>query len=117
MEGPGASLHDLDVLRELDKELHDLCQPLTVLQCRLEYGVMCGDAEALKEAVEGGLLETVRMFERIGLMREHLLTMERASAAGGQMKGSNDGGSGDCRDATECGSGECGCSVTGAAAG
>ena len=66
-----------ELLLELDKELHDLCQPLTVLQCRLEYGLMCGGEAELKDAVEGGLKDTNRMFERIREMREHLLAMKR----------------------------------------
>ena len=35
-------------------ELHDLCQPLTALQCRLEMGSMLGHPEDLEEAVKGG---------------------------------------------------------------
>ena len=39
------------MLQEIESELHDLCQPLTTLQCRLELGLMCGDVASLMEAV------------------------------------------------------------------
>lgn len=57
-------------------ELHDLCQPLTALQCRLELAAMLGHPEALEEAVKGGLEETRRMFHIIAHMRQRLLEME-----------------------------------------
>ena len=60
-------------LEELEKELHDLCQPLTALQCRLELGLMCGDETSLMEAVEGGLVEMERLFQGIETMRARLL--------------------------------------------
>jgi hypothetical protein len=63
--------------RELELDLHDLCQPLTTLQCQLELGAMCGDQKALMEAVEGGLAETAKMFRFIGEMRGRLLQMEQ----------------------------------------
>lgn len=61
------------LLEELEKELHDLCQPLTALQCRLELGLMCGDETSLMEAVEGGLVDTERIFQSVGTMRARLL--------------------------------------------
>ncbi len=57
-------------------ELHDLCQPLTALQCRLELAEMIGNPEAFEEAVKGGLEETRRMFDIIAHMRQRLLEME-----------------------------------------
>jgi hypothetical protein len=58
--------------REIEKGLHDLCQPVTTLQCRLELGKMAGDSASLLEAVEGGLLEMRRIFEAIGRFRERM---------------------------------------------
>ena len=58
---------------ELTKQLHDLCQPLTALQCRLELGRMCGDEQSLTEAVEGGLVETERLVQGVETMRTWLL--------------------------------------------
>jgi hypothetical protein len=60
------------VLEHMHAELHDLCQPLTALQCRLEIGKMLGHDSALEEAVEGALEETRRMFEVIARMRQRL---------------------------------------------
>ena len=62
-----------DVWQGFDRELHDLCQPLTALQCRLELGQMIGDHKALLEAVEGAMQETERMFTAIMRMRARLL--------------------------------------------
>jgi hypothetical protein len=63
-------------LKQSNLELHDLCQPLTALQCRLEMGRMLGHPEALEEAVKGGLEETRRMFHIIAHMRQRLLEIE-----------------------------------------
>jgi hypothetical protein len=60
------------LLFELEDELHDLCQPLTALQFRLELGKFVGDSEALLEAVDGALEETSRMIESIKRMRERI---------------------------------------------
>ncbi len=61
------------LLRAMESELHGLCQPLTTLQCRLELGQMCADEASLMEAVEGALVETAKLFQGIGAMRERLL--------------------------------------------
>ncbi len=66
-------------LEQSNVELHDLCQPLTALQCRLEMGTMVGGVEAFEEAVRGGLEETRRMFKIIDLMRQRLLDIQRAA--------------------------------------
>jgi signal transduction histidine kinase len=62
-------------LEQSNCELHDLCQPLTAMQCRLEVGKMLGHTEALEEAINGSLEETSRMFKIIALMRERLLAI------------------------------------------
>jgi hypothetical protein len=54
----------------MGKALHDLCQPLTTLHCRLELAGMSGTAEGYREAVELGLAECARMVEAVGSMRE-----------------------------------------------
>jgi len=69
------------LLRDLNRELHNLCQPLTSLQCQLELGQMCGDQAALREAVDGGLLETARMFHRIDEMRARLALADAGDRA------------------------------------
>jgi ribosomal 50S subunit-associated protein YjgA (DUF615 family) len=65
-------------LEQRHAELHDLCQPLTALQCRLELGRMLGSKSALDEAIDGGLEETRRMFEMIARIRQRLLEDDAA---------------------------------------
>lgn len=67
------------LLEQIHADLHDLCQPLTALQCRLEIGRMLGHDSALHEAVEGGLEETQRVFEAINQMRQRLLREDAAA--------------------------------------
>ena len=63
--------------KRLHADLHDLCQPLTALQCRLELGKMLGQETAMREAVDGALEETQRMFAAITQMRESLQWAEK----------------------------------------
>jgi hypothetical protein len=65
-------------LERRHEELHDLCQPLTALQCRLEIGRMQGNPSAMAEAVDGGLEETRRIFAVIMRIRQRLLADEEA---------------------------------------
>ena len=75
-------------LRELENELHGLCQPLTTLQCRLELGRMCGDEVSMMEAIDGGLMETMRLFDGIGKLRERLLhEMDRVGDGSEEKEG------------------------------
>jgi len=67
------------LLEQIHADLHDLCQPLTALQCRLEIGRMLGHDSALQEAVDGGLEETQRMFAAINQMRQRLLHEDAAA--------------------------------------
>ena len=70
-------------LREMEKELHDLCQPVTSMQCRLELGKMGGTSKELLEAANGALEDTDRIFA--GRRAD-----ERA-AAGGRRRGAGEG--------------------------
>ncbi len=62
----------------LEFELHQLCQPLTTLRCRLELAMMMSGPdepegrEALVEAVEGGLQDVQRIFACVDRLRERL---------------------------------------------
>ena len=56
-------------LRLLSKALHDLCQPLTTLQCRLEMAGVLGTEAAYREAVEHGLTECARLAAAVDAMR------------------------------------------------
>jgi len=67
---------DDEMLGDLDRELHDLCQPLTALQCRLELAQMMGDAVSLKEAVDEAVDDIQRIFAGIAQMRKRLAQEE-----------------------------------------
>jgi hypothetical protein len=56
-------------VKRIGKAVHDLCQPLTTLQCRLEMATLLGTAEAYREAAELGLAECMRLSEAVGEMR------------------------------------------------
>ena len=60
------------LLERMDIALHSLCQPLTVLQCRLAMGELIGETEAMREAIREGLVECVRLNESVGAMRATL---------------------------------------------
>jgi hypothetical protein len=57
------------LVERIDVALHGLCQPLTVLQCRLAMGELIGEPEAMREAIREGLLECVRLNQTVGTMR------------------------------------------------
>ena len=59
-------------MERIDVALHGLCQPLTVLQCRLAMGELIGEPEAMREAIREGLLECVRLNQTVGTMRSML---------------------------------------------
>ncbi len=54
-----------DRMQQVSKAVHDLCQPLTTLQCRLEIAGLTGTAEAYREGVELGLVECARLVEAV----------------------------------------------------
>jgi hypothetical protein len=64
----------------LGTALHEICQPLTTLQCRLELAEMVGTEPALREAVRMGLLECARMVQAIAVMRGIVRGAESAGA-------------------------------------
>jgi hypothetical protein len=57
-------------MEQISQALHDLCQPLTTLQCRLEIAQLGGTAQDYRDAVELGLVECDRLIEGVGLMRQ-----------------------------------------------
>jgi len=59
-------------MERMSRALHDLCQPLTTLQCRLEMAGLVGTAEAYREAVDLGLAECGRIADVVAAMREIL---------------------------------------------
>jgi hypothetical protein len=63
---------ETDLVERMDVALHGLCQPLTVLQCRLALGELSGDPEAMQEAIGAALGECARLNTAVGEMREML---------------------------------------------
>jgi hypothetical protein len=61
-----------DFVERLDVALHGLCQPLTVLQCRLAMGELIGEPDAMLEAIREALKECVRLNQTVGTMRTML---------------------------------------------
>ena len=90
VEGLNERAACLALIQELSEAVHDLCQPLTTLQCRLEIAGLTGSAEAYRESVELGLLECARTVEAVELMRGILRAAER-SARRGESVGESDG--------------------------
>jgi signal transduction histidine kinase len=80
-EGLGELNSQVDSLRQVAIALHDLCQPLTTLQCRLEMAGGIDTPEAYREAVEVGLTECARLAEAVGSMRVIMRTAARDAAA------------------------------------
>jgi hypothetical protein len=71
-----------DLLEAMHRDLHDLCQPLTALQCRLEMGRLLGGKEDLQQAVDGSLAETRRIFAAVAKMRAYLQDWEQVQRMG-----------------------------------
>jgi hypothetical protein len=61
-----------ELVERIDVALHGLCQPLTVLQCRLAIGELMGDPDAMRDAIREGLQECARMNKTVGMMRAML---------------------------------------------
>jgi signal transduction histidine kinase len=61
-----------DSRKQLSAAVHDLCQPLTTLQCRLELATLTCTPESYREAVDDGLIECRRMVEAVESIREIL---------------------------------------------
>ena len=53
----------------LQQELHDMSQPLTRLQWRLELAKLTGDDAELRETLAAALLEVGELIERVRRMR------------------------------------------------
>jgi hypothetical protein len=62
----------IDLVERIDVALHSLCQPLTVLQCRLALGELIDEPDAMREAIREALQECVRLNQTVGTMRTML---------------------------------------------
>lgn len=64
---------------QMNDALHGLCQPLTVLQCRLALGEMIGGPDAMRDAIAEALVECARINLAVCFMRgmlQHALQMD-----------------------------------------
>jgi hypothetical protein len=68
-----ADLVKTDLVKQIDTALHGLCQPLTVLQCRLAMGELIDEPDAMREAIREALQECARMNQTVHTMRALLL--------------------------------------------
>jgi hypothetical protein len=67
---PSKHKSDAVGMDQISQALHDLCQPLTTLQCRLEIAQLGGTDQDFRDAVELGLVECNRLIEGVGMMRQ-----------------------------------------------
>jgi hypothetical protein len=58
-----------DLVERMDVALHGLCQPLTVLQCKLALGELISEPNAMREAIREALQECARLNQTVGTMR------------------------------------------------
>jgi len=65
--------------RTVRQDLHDLSQPLTRLQWRLELGRRGGEAE-LRETIEGALSDALELIEWVHRIRVRIEEAERTAA-------------------------------------
>jgi len=68
----GVQKPETELAMRMDDALHGLCQPLTVLQCRLAMGELIGGHEAMRAAIAEALAECARVNLAVKLMREML---------------------------------------------
>ena len=72
-----------DGMERMGQQLHELCQPLTTLQCGLELAGLTDTPEAYRAAVFAALNECARVAERVRLMREMVLGTLAETEGGG----------------------------------
>jgi hypothetical protein len=65
-------------LKRISTALHDLCQPLTTMQCRLEMAVMMNTPEDYQDAVVTVLNQCARMTASVSSMRQALRAAQEA---------------------------------------
>jgi hypothetical protein len=70
-------------IEEVAQKLHDLAQPLTSLQCRLEISMMDGGEAEMRAAIGEALRECERLNERVYTMQ---MVVRNAMKAGKQER-------------------------------
>ena len=61
-----------ELVWEVSKGLHDLCQPLTALQCRLYLGSTEEEPSAMVGALEESLKECERVMDQVRQLQEKM---------------------------------------------
>ena len=64
---------EVTLVEQIDRGLHGMCQPLTVLQCRLALGELSGEPAAMRDAIGEALRECARLNAAVQSMRQTLL--------------------------------------------
>jgi signal transduction histidine kinase len=78
---------DRSDIKQLSMALHDMCQPLTTLQCSLEMAALTDTQEAYREVMETGLTECRRLVAYVESMRAILQDAKREAENGGLEAG------------------------------
>jgi signal transduction histidine kinase len=71
-EDPVGGRSNRTKFKQIGAALHEMCQPLTTLQCSLEIAALTDTLEAYREAMESGLAECRRLVASVESMREVL---------------------------------------------
>jgi signal transduction histidine kinase len=74
-------------LHQMEADVHELCQPLTALQFRLEFSKATGGQEALQEALDASLQDTQRMIGIVHRMQSHLAGEQATHPSGKRIGG------------------------------
>jgi len=74
-------------MKRINVALHDLCQPLTTLQCRLEMAELIDTADGYRAAVKTGMAECLRLSEAVALMRSAVRAAMQQAAGGDRGPG------------------------------
>jgi signal transduction histidine kinase len=60
----------LDVIRGIESALHEMCQPLTVLRCRLELAGLDGSLDAMRDAIVDSVQQCARLNATVETIRD-----------------------------------------------
>ena len=76
-----------EAVEGIEVALHGLCQPLTVLHCKLELGLLSGDSDSMRQAIREGIRECVRSNAAVARMRSLVLEamVNHQESAGNQQ--------------------------------
>ena len=73
VEGAGSAAARMERMERIAFALHEMCQPLMTLQCRLEIGKMTGTVDGYEEAVREGLADCERLLQSVNVLRQEIV--------------------------------------------